>query len=127
MKAVRLAPVMMDVVPSEVTRLLATADGKTFGYGWGPGSSIIFGSEHGDIQVEPGQWVVRADDGMITVQDEEPVDRERERELERREEARRRGARAWERSVDDAIWLFSLVGAATVISGDDRPAGERGQ
>jgi hypothetical protein len=68
MKAVQLAKNPMDIVPSEVMRLLATPEGKTFGYGYGPGWSLMFGSEHGDIQVEPGEWVVRHSNGAITVQ-----------------------------------------------------------
>lgn len=56
-----------DGVPSEIVRLLARADGKTYGYGHGPGWSTVFGSEQGDITVLPGQWVIRHDDGRIEV------------------------------------------------------------
>lgn len=45
----------------------------------------------------------------------------REWESERRAERRRRGATAWSRSVSDAIFLYELAQAPTVISGDDRP------
>lgn len=72
MKAVQMAANPMEIVPSEIMRLLATAEGKTFGYGYGPGWSIVFGSEHGDVKVEPGQWVIRHDDGSISVQDAAP-------------------------------------------------------
>ncbi len=59
-------------IPSEITSLLATEDGKTFGYGYGPGWSIGFGSEQGDIFVLPKQWVIRHDDGRIEVSDAPP-------------------------------------------------------
>lgn len=62
----------MHGVPSEVTNLLAGPDGSTFGYGYGPGWAMVFGSEQGDVSVEPGQWIVKHDDGSITVEDEEP-------------------------------------------------------
>ena len=73
-RAVQWAPSgnMLDGIPSEVLRLLATADGKTFGYGGGPGTTMSFGTAHGDINVAPGQWVVVREDGTITIEDEEP-------------------------------------------------------
>lgn len=74
MRVVHVAENPLDVVPSEVTRLLATEDGRTFGYGYGPGWSLMFGSENGDVTVLPGQWVIRHDDGTVTVQDNEPAD-----------------------------------------------------
>jgi hypothetical protein len=73
MRAVKLAESPMEMAPGPVQRLLARKDGYTFGFGYGPGWSLIFGSEQGDIAVQPGQWVVRHDDGTITVQDEAPV------------------------------------------------------
>lgn len=69
-KAVRWPP-SGDGIPSKVTRLLAV-DGMTWGYGYGPGWSMIFGSEQGDIVVQPGQWVVLHDDGRVTVEDSPP-------------------------------------------------------
>lgn len=71
MKSVTVADNPMDMVPSEVMRLLATKDGRTFGYGYGPGWSLIFGSEQGDISVNPGETVTRYDDGTIMVRREE--------------------------------------------------------
>jgi hypothetical protein len=71
-KAVHVAPDPFDIVPSEVVRLLAAEDGRTFGYGYGPGWLLMFGSEHGDVTVRPGQWVIRHDDGTVTVQNEPP-------------------------------------------------------
>lgn len=60
-------------IPSRIARLLADADGTTYGYGHGPGSSTIFGSAQGDVTIQIGQWVARHADGSITVQDERPV------------------------------------------------------
>lgn len=57
--------------PGQVMRLLAEG-GKTFGYGYGPGWSMMFGTAHGDITVQPGQWVIRHHDGTITVQNDPP-------------------------------------------------------
>lgn len=54
--------------PGEVMRLLASEDGKTFGYGYGEGWSIVFGSEQGDIVVHPGSWITKHPDGSITVE-----------------------------------------------------------
>lgn len=62
----------LDGVPGTVMRLLASEDGRTFGYGYGPGWSVIFGSEQGDIKLEPGQWVARLADGSITVTNHDP-------------------------------------------------------
>lgn len=62
----------MSGVPSAVTRFLASSDGTTYGYGYGPGWSTIFGSAQGDIPVESGQWVVRHPDGRISVEDADP-------------------------------------------------------
>lgn len=59
-------------VPSEVMRLLASPEGKTFGYGYGPGWTMMFGSQHGDVAVNPGQWVVKDEDGSVTVVDAYP-------------------------------------------------------
>lgn len=74
MKAVQWAPSgdALSGKPGEVMRLLASEDGTTYGYGYGPGWSMIFGHEHGDVAVLPGQWVVRHDDGTVTVEDVEP-------------------------------------------------------
>lgn len=62
----------LDGIPSDITRLLATPDGRTHGYGYGPGDAMIFGSEHGDITVRPRQWVTRHDDGLVTITDHHP-------------------------------------------------------
>lgn len=62
----------MDVIPQEVCLFLSTAEGKTFGYGYGPGASMIFGSEQGDVKLEIGQWLVRLSDGSVVVEDERP-------------------------------------------------------
>lgn len=59
-------------IPSEISDLLASADGKTRGYGHGPGASTMFGSELGDITVYPGQWVTKYANGDITVTDRKP-------------------------------------------------------
>jgi hypothetical protein len=66
-----------EAVPSEVTRFIAGDDGKTCGYGYGPGWSMVFGSACGDLQVEPGQWIVRHEDGSLTVEDDWAADSER--------------------------------------------------
>ena len=65
----------LNVVPGEVQLLLAE-DGKTFGYGYGDGWSMIFGHPTGEITVEVGQWVVRHDDGRIEVLDDKPDEAE---------------------------------------------------
>jgi len=57
-----------------VVALLAEIDGRTYGFGWGPGSSVMFGSARGDVTVNSGQWVTRYPDGTITVTDERPED-----------------------------------------------------
>lgn len=64
---------MLDGKPENMVRFLASAEGKTFGYGWGPGWSIMFGTEHGDITLLPGQWVIKNDDGTFTVSDNSGV------------------------------------------------------
>lgn len=65
----------LNVIPGEVALLLAE-DGRTFGYGYGVGWSMIFGHSSGEIMVEVGQWVVRHDDGRIEVVDEKPEEAE---------------------------------------------------
>lgn len=62
----------LEGIPGQVMRLLATPEGKTFGYGYGSGVTIIFGSENGDVEVNPKDWVVKHRDRSITVQDYEP-------------------------------------------------------
>lgn len=62
-------------IPGEVCLLLAE-DHLTHGYGYGDGWTMIFGTARGDIEVQPGQWVVRHPDGHITVEDERPPDAE---------------------------------------------------
>lgn len=59
-----------DGTPGAIMRFLSK-DGKTFGYGYGPGWSMGFGSDQGDIYVEPKQWIVKHDDGRITVEDDQ--------------------------------------------------------
>lgn len=71
MEALQWAPSgnPFDGVPNEMCRFLAGPDGKTFGYGYGPGWSMMFGTSTGeDVTLLPGQWVIRHDDGRITVQ-----------------------------------------------------------
>ena len=59
----------MDGIPGQIARLLESPSGKTFGYGYGPGWSMVFGTWIGeDITVLPGQWVVRHDDATPTTQ-----------------------------------------------------------
>lgn len=74
MKAVQWCPSgnPLDGVPSEIVRLLAREDGYTYGYGYGPGWSMMFGSEQGDITVLPRQWVIRHEHGSIEVAWESP-------------------------------------------------------
>lgn len=75
MKAVQWAPSgnAFDGIPSEVVRLLATDDGKTFGYGYGEGRAMVFRHERGEVSVLPRQWVIRHDDGTVTVSDADPT------------------------------------------------------
>lgn len=57
------------VPPSDIVKLVAV-DGILRGYGYGPGTSMMFGTPMGDITVENGQWVVVDDERFITVLDE---------------------------------------------------------
>lgn len=61
-----------DGIVSEPSYFLAGVDGKTRGYGYGPGWSIIFSSEQGDISLEPRDWLVRLSDGSVVVEKERP-------------------------------------------------------
>lgn len=60
-------------IPSIITRLLASPDGKTRGYGHGDGWSTVFGTEHGDLPVQPGQWVNKHADGTFSATDNRPT------------------------------------------------------
>lgn len=62
----------MSGIPGEIVRFLASPEGKTFGYGYGDGWSVIFGSQDGDVVMKPKDWVVKHRDGSFTVQSEEP-------------------------------------------------------
>lgn len=62
----------LDGIPAEVVRLLAADDGRTFGYGYGPGRAMIFRHEHGEVPLLPGQWIARDQDGTFTVTDDDP-------------------------------------------------------
>lgn len=62
----------LDGIPAEVVRLLAADDGRTFGYGYGPGRSMIFRHEHGEVSLLPGQWIARNQDSTFTVTDTDP-------------------------------------------------------
>lgn len=74
-KSIQWAPsgAPLDGVPGPIVRLLAREDGYTYGYGYGPGWSMVFGSEMGDITIYPGQWVTRYPDGRIAVTEDAPV------------------------------------------------------
>lgn len=73
-KSVQWAPSgsTMSGRPGPVVYFLASDDGKTYGYGWGPGASVMFGHEHGDVTVLAGQWVNKHEDGTFSVTDEKP-------------------------------------------------------
>lgn len=73
-EAIQWAPsgFLLDGVPGPILRLLASPEGKTFGYAGGPGWSMGFGTEHGTIYVLPSQWVVKHADGRYSVSDTEP-------------------------------------------------------
>lgn len=58
--------------PYLIQYFLRSAQGELFGHGYGPGWSTIFGSEQGDIALEPGQWLVRFDDGSLAVESDTP-------------------------------------------------------
>lgn len=58
---------LLNWVPAPTLRFLADAEGNTRGWGWGPGVSVGFGTEHGDLYVLPGQWLVKHDDGTFSV------------------------------------------------------------
>jgi hypothetical protein len=62
----------LDGTPAEVVRLLAADDGRTFGYGYGPGRSMIFRHEHGEVSLLPRQWIARNQDSAFTVTDTDP-------------------------------------------------------
>lgn len=72
-KAVQWCPSgrLLDGVPSDI-QLLLSDGGESWGYGYGPGWQMIFGSAYGDVAVEPGQWVVRYDEGRVAVEDSLP-------------------------------------------------------
>lgn len=53
--------------PSEIQSFLSS-EGTHYGYGYGPGSSMVFGTEHGDITVEFGQTIVKHSDGTFSVE-----------------------------------------------------------
>lgn len=55
--------------PGYIQVLLANGT-KTFGFGHGPGTSTIFGTAHGDLKVEEGQWINKFRDGTFSVTDE---------------------------------------------------------
>lgn len=73
MKAIQWAPDgnPLNGRPGLVQAFLASPT-TVFGYAYGEGWSIIFGSEQGDLQVEATQWIVKQDDGKITVEDSYP-------------------------------------------------------
>lgn len=60
--------------PGEVMYFLASEDGTTRGYGYGPRWSIVFYSEQGEIKLEAGQWLIRLSSGLVVVEDERPAD-----------------------------------------------------
>jgi len=62
----------LEGVIAEPIYFLAGLDGKTKGYGWGPGWSIDFYSDHGDISVRPRDWLVRLSNGSVVVEKERP-------------------------------------------------------
>lgn len=53
--------------PGLVQKLLQSEDGTTYGYGYGSGWNLIFGSAQGDIEVPPGSWILKHEDGTIEV------------------------------------------------------------
>jgi len=62
----------LDGIVSEPVLFLAGLDGKTRGYGYGPGWNIVFYSEQGDISLEPRDWLVRLSNGLVVVEKERP-------------------------------------------------------
>jgi len=64
----------LDGRPGEVMAFLATDEGRTHGYGYGPGWAMDFGSQQGQIRVLPTQWIVRLSNGVLVVEDERPED-----------------------------------------------------
>lgn len=74
LRAIQWAPSgnPLEGVPSEICRFLATADGRTFGYGYGDGWSMIFGSQRGDISLNAGEWLIANDDGSYEVANAKP-------------------------------------------------------
>jgi len=63
----------LEGVIAEPIYFLAGLDGKTKGYGWGPGWSVIFYQDQGDISVEPRDWLVRLSNGLVVVEKEYPA------------------------------------------------------
>tara|TARA_R110002049_G_scaffold145095_1_gene307355 strand:+ start:173 stop:772 length:600 start_codon:yes stop_codon:yes gene_type:complete len=53
--------------PEEVAQFLASSDGKVRGYAWGTGLGFIFQTEHGPIEVQPGDWISRTPDGRFVI------------------------------------------------------------
>lgn len=63
---------LLDGQPGPMLQFLATGT-KTHGYGGGPGAAMTFGTEHGGLDILPGQWVAKHRDGTFTVHDEDPA------------------------------------------------------
>jgi len=60
----------LDGQPDVVTQFLAPkAGGFSWGYGYGPGQSMIFGSAEGEVEVLPKQWIRRYKSGRVEVLD----------------------------------------------------------
>ncbi len=62
----------LDVQPGTAVAFIAGESGRSQGYGYGDGWSILFGSSQGDISLSPGDWLVRLSNGVIAVEQERP-------------------------------------------------------
>lgn len=69
-RAIQWAPSgnALDGIPGQIMQFLSGPGGKTYGYGYGPGTSLVFAHAKGHVQVQPGQWLVRyPDDRVVAV------------------------------------------------------------
>ena len=62
-----------DEAPNDIVNMLALPGGQVHGFDRGPAGTTRFGTEHGDLVVEPGQWIAKHADGTFSVWDTDPL------------------------------------------------------
>lgn len=63
----------LEGVLAEPLYFLTEIGGRPSGYGWGPGWSITFYTVHGDITLQPRDWLVRLSNGAVALEKERPL------------------------------------------------------